>query len=217
VAEDPRVRAYFDDRARPFDRLYDRRSGARGRFEEWAYRPIRWSLELTCAELGDLTGKSVLDVGCGPGRYAVVAADRGAQVVGVDVSPAMLTLARRHARDQGLEDSCRFVEADFDAYEPGATFDVVLMMSFLEYRPDPARDIKRLRALTREKAMLRVPWPGDWRTFARRFRHRIRGSPPAFFVHDPATIAVALGAAGFDHWRSERGWFVAYERGGPPG
>ena len=40
-------------------------------------------------------GKRVLDAGCGPGRYAEWLADRGAEVVGLDVSPAMIRLARR--------------------------------------------------------------------------------------------------------------------------
>jgi SAM-dependent methyltransferase len=210
VADDQRGRAYFDARAKPFDRLYERRRGLRGRLEAWVYGPIRWSLALTSAELGDLAGKSVLDVGCGSGRYAVAAAERGARVVGVDFSPGMLARARDLARERGVHDGCRFVEADFDAFEPETTFDIVLAMSFLEYRSDPAADLRRLRALAQEKVILRVPPRRNWRTLARLVRHRLRGSPPSFFAHDPVEIGAALEAAGFDHWRSDRGWFVAF-------
>ena len=41
-------------------------------------------------QLGELAGKHVLDVACGTGRWAKYAGDRGAQVLGIDRSPAML-------------------------------------------------------------------------------------------------------------------------------
>jgi 2-polyprenyl-3-methyl-5-hydroxy-6-metoxy-1,4-benzoquinol methylase len=45
--------------------------------------------------LGDVTGKRVLDAGCGPGLYAEELVRRGASVVGFDESPEMVRLARR--------------------------------------------------------------------------------------------------------------------------
>lgn len=45
----------------------------------------------------------VLDVGCGPGRFALALAPEVAQVVALDPSPAMLTLLRRQARREGLD------------------------------------------------------------------------------------------------------------------
>lgn len=213
--DDPRARAYFDARALPFDRLYDRRSGLRGRLHRFLYGPLLRSFERTMEELGDLTGRTLLDVGCGSGRYAVAAAECGAQVVGVDLSPRMLALARRRARDHGVADRCRFIETGFDSYRHESDFDVVLMMSFLEYRPEPRRDLARLGELARQKAVVRIPVPYGWRTLARRARHRLRGSPPTFFVHSPAEVVAGLAQAGFDRCRSDSGWFVAWRNPEP--
>jgi SAM-dependent methyltransferase len=212
MVDDPRVQAYFDARAMPVDRLYDHGPGLRGRLTAWVSSPVRLRLELTLAELGDLSGKRVLDVGCGSGRYAVCAADRGAQVVGIDLSPRMLALARQRARDRGVSHQCRFVETDFDAYEANAPFDIVLMLSFIEYRGSPRRDLARLHELTIEKAIVNVPLPYSWRTIARRVRHRLRASPPSFHAHSPAAIAACLKDVGFVSYRFDRGWFVAYQR-----
>jgi SAM-dependent methyltransferase len=209
VADEARIRAYFDARARLLDRVYDPGSGARGLVESWVYGPLRRRLALTLEELGDLTGKRVLDVGCGPGRYAVSAAERGGEVVGIDLSPAMLELAQERARQRSVAGRCRFLEADFDAYEPDGAFDVTLMLGFVEYRPDPLRELIRLRELTAEKAIVSVPVPYRWQTIARRVRHGLRASPPSFHVHRPATIGAHLERAGFRSWRSEGGWFVA--------
>jgi SAM-dependent methyltransferase len=212
LADDPRIQAYFDARAQPFDRLYDPRPGLRGRFEAWAYGRLRWTLERTLAELGDLSGKRVLDVGCGSGRYAVAAAGRGAEVLGIDLSPAMLGLARRRAQDRGVSDRCGFVQADFDEFRADSPFNIVLMISVLEYRERLRPDLVRLHDLTLEKAILNVPRPHSWQTLVRRARHRLRPSPPSLYVHSPGMVAACLGDVGFDVARSERGWFVASPR-----
>jgi magnesium protoporphyrin O-methyltransferase len=194
--------------------LYDPRPGLRGRcFEAWVYGRLRWTLDRTLAEFGELHGKQVLDIGCGPGRYAVALAERGAEVLGVDLSPAMLALARERAEGRGVSERCRFVEADFDGFQPDGRFDVVLQISVLEYRNDLRSDLARLHSLTREKVVVNVPRPHSWQTIVRRVRHRLRPSPPSLYVHSPASVAASLEALGFEVVRSERGWFVASPRG----
>ncbi len=209
-SSDPRVRAYFDARAWHLDRLYERRPGLRGAFEGWAYAPLRRRLALTLDELEDLSGRRVLDAGCGPGRYAVAVAERGAEVVGIDISKAMLTLARGHARERAVSDVCRFIQADFRVYDADGDFDVALMMGVLEYFPDPRPLLVRLHDLTREKVILSVPPPFRWQTIVRRLRHRFRPGPPSFHPHSPAAITACLGDVGFRSWRVDRGWVVAY-------
>jgi len=58
-------------------------------------RERQWSM------LGDLTGKRVLEVGCGVGRETVELAMRGAQVVASDLSPTLVDRARRRASESG--------------------------------------------------------------------------------------------------------------------
>jgi SAM-dependent methyltransferase len=73
---------------------------------------------------------SVLDAGCGTGRVAVELARRGVDVVGADIDPSMLDVAR--GKDPGLT----WVVADLAAVDLGRRFDVVVMagnvMIFLE-------------------------------------------------------------------------------------
>src|SRR5262245_22999152 len=69
-------------------------------------------------------GRRVLDAGCGPGVYAEWLVRRGAEVVGVDVCPRMVELAR-------LRLGCKatVVEADLERplnFLPPASFDLVL-------------------------------------------------------------------------------------------
>lgn len=208
--DDQRVRAYFDARAHLLDRVYERGPGLRGAFEAWLYAPLRRRLELTLAELGDLSGQRVLDVGCGPGRYAVAAAEQGAEVVAIDISPTMLMLARASARDRSVGDACRFVQADFAAFEPDGDFDVALMIGVLEYLPELRSPLARLHALTRRRVIVSVPPRFGWRTTARRVRHGLRSGPPSFHPHSPVAVTSCLEGAGFASCRVNQGWIVAY-------
>jgi cyclopropane fatty-acyl-phospholipid synthase-like methyltransferase len=76
------------------------------------------------ADGGLLRGR-VLDAGCGSGEHALLAAARGADVVGVDVSPRAIERARRKAGERGL--TVRFEVADaLSLGELGLTFDTVI-------------------------------------------------------------------------------------------
>lgn len=80
----------------------------------------------------------VLDVGCGAGTLALLAASRGAsEVVGGDISPRAIALARLNARLNGLD--ARFVESDLTAAVAGARFDLVVSQpAFIAQPPDVA-------------------------------------------------------------------------------
>ncbi len=54
-------------------------------------------------ERAALTGKSVLDVGCGGGILSEAMASRGAMVTGIDIGEAALGVARLHLKESGLE------------------------------------------------------------------------------------------------------------------
>jgi SAM-dependent methyltransferase len=85
-------------------------------------RPQPAFLEL--AEQGVLTGR-VLDVGCGTGEHALMAAARGFDATGIDAIPMPIDNARRKARDRGL--AARFLVSDaLRLPDLGEHFDTVL-------------------------------------------------------------------------------------------
>ena len=76
--------------------------------------------------LGSLSGKDVLDAGCGDGSNSVLLAKLGARVTGVDVSRASVELAKKRAAVNGLEASTRFTCSPLEtANLPPNSFDVI--------------------------------------------------------------------------------------------
>lgn len=76
--------------------------------------------------LGIRPGERLLDVGCGPGRHSLEFARRGLQVVGIDISPDFLAIARAQSLQEGLTPA--FFEMDARELPFSADFDVVICL-----------------------------------------------------------------------------------------
>ncbi|MGH3699798.1 MAG: SAM-dependent methyltransferase [Pseudonocardiaceae bacterium] len=85
-------------------------------------------------------GERVLDAGCGVGGSSLwLAAERGAEVVGITLAARQVMMARGYAAQRGLADRVRFEQADFTATSfPDASFDIVWAVESMCHAPDKA-------------------------------------------------------------------------------
>jgi 2-polyprenyl-6-hydroxyphenyl methylase/3-demethylubiquinone-9 3-methyltransferase len=90
-------------------------------------------------ERAALAKARVLDVGCGGGLLCEGMTARGAQVVGIDLAPANIEAATRHAAESGLTIDYRCLDLELLAAKSPASFDVVTCLEMLEHVPDPSR------------------------------------------------------------------------------
>ncbi len=119
-------------------------------------------------DAGEVTGR-VLDVGCGTGELALLAAARGLDVTGVDGSPRAITIARQKAADRGIA-GVRFEVGDaLDLRALGAMFDTVLDSGVFHVfnDDDRARYVESIRQVTVIGARYHLlvfsdATPGDW-------------------------------------------------------
>ena len=121
-------------------------------------------------------GERFLDLGCGTGGVALVAAQKGADVTGLDISADQLEKARAAADEAGL--SIRFDQGDAQAlpYED-ASFDVVVSAFGMIFAPDHARAAGELARVCRVGARVAVTsWPNDaWAQLGARLRPDYEG------------------------------------------
>ena len=96
-----------------------------------------------------LAGKKVIDIGCGGGILSEAMAQRGAQVTGIDMGEAPLSVARLHLLESGLEIDYRQITAEAMAAEAPEQFDVVTCLEMLEHVPDPASVIRACATLVK--------------------------------------------------------------------
>ena len=118
--------------------------------ERWRALPDAADLSLLARCQG-----TTLDVGCGPGRFAVALAARGQLALGVDVATAAVAMARQ----AGAAALCRSV---FDPIPGEGRWDTVMLADGnLGLDGDPARLLSRLRGLLRLGGRLLVEPIGD--------------------------------------------------------
>ena len=88
----------------------------------------RW-LDRYCAP-----GKKVLDFACGNGENGIYAASRGADTIGIDISPEGIANANKNAEKLGVADHCRFLEMDGEnlSFEKD-TFDIAVEYGALHH------------------------------------------------------------------------------------
>lgn len=96
-----------------------------------------------------LTGKSVLDVGCGGGLLSEAMAAQGARVTGIDMGEAPLSVARLHRHESGLDVEYRKMTAEQLAGQQPEHFDTVTCLEMLEHVPDPASVITACASLAK--------------------------------------------------------------------
>jgi ubiquinone/menaquinone biosynthesis C-methylase UbiE len=191
------VRRRFERDAESFDAIYRLE---RSPFWRWVNTTFRKAVferyNITFEQAGDVTGKKILDVGCGSGVYSVDFARRGAQrVVGVDFSGNMLKLARQEAAQRGVADKCEFIQADFRELELDERFDISVAMGVFDYIPDQVTFLRKMVALTTEKVIVAFPGHSLLREPARRLRYRLAGKGAIFLYgrEDVERIATQAG------------------------
>ena len=122
--------------------------------------------------LGDLRGKSVLDVGCGEGEDALLLASLGAKVTGLDVSPGAIELARRRADLSGLSGRTTFICTPLGGQAlPRAAFDVIWVDNVLHHVLDELEPtLRSLLAAAKPGAQVIFIEPVNLSPFLRRIR-----------------------------------------------
>ena len=168
--------SFFDSYARDFEAIYGNKNTPVNRVvNRYLRKSMRLRYERTLAGCSPIAGKSVLDIGCGPGHYGVELARRGAsEVLGIDFAEGMIQLARDRARAARVEDRCRFVLGDILEAEVAKKYDYTIVMGFMDYVEDPHKVIERILAVTAGKAFISFPVAGGVLGWQRKLRYRSR-------------------------------------------
>jgi len=134
------------------------------------------------------TGHFFIDIGVGPGFFAIPAAQRGATVYGVDVEPKMLDMLQTRAEEQGLHD-IHPVLSDAQAIQIGDQISDRVLYAFVLHevasRADALREVFRM---LKENGRVMIL---EWRPIETEF------GPPLHERLQEADVAQELQQAGF--------------------
>jgi 2-polyprenyl-3-methyl-5-hydroxy-6-metoxy-1,4-benzoquinol methylase len=148
-------REYWNDLASSFDDEPDH--GLRNPLvcEAWTQLLKKWL---------PFTHTTVLDIGCGTGSLSVVLAELGYTVTGIDLSPAMISLAQAKATAHGHQIKFEVMDAAFPQFA-GWQFDVIVCRHLLWALPEPEQVLQRWVKLLKQNGRLFLV-EGFWKTGA---------------------------------------------------
>ncbi|MFT4923461.1 MAG: ubiquinone/menaquinone biosynthesis C-methylase UbiE [Haloarculaceae archaeon] len=102
--------------------------------------------------LGPVEDRDILEIACGTGRFTVMLAERGANVVGLDISEPMLQQGREKAREADLSDRVELMRGDASRLPfPDDEFDAVFAVRFFHLADTPASFLSEMRRVSRDQ------------------------------------------------------------------
>jgi magnesium protoporphyrin O-methyltransferase len=186
------VRCYFDGTAGTrFDVIYQEEKRLSQKLVDRFFRDVvHRRFHLTFELCREIEGSRVLDIGCGSGRYAVEFARRGAEVVGLDFSSAMVAMARRAAEEAGVANRCRFEVGNFRDWCEPHHFDICLAIGFFDYVEEPAIFLRKIYSIVKEQVVFSFPIRWTLRSLTRWMRLSLNGCPIYFYNEKEAAQLV---------------------------
>ena len=108
--------------------------------------------EAVLEAVGPVEDKEILEIACGTGRFTVMLAERGADIVGLDISEQMLQQGRKKARSAGVADHLQFLRGDAGRLPfPDDHFDAVIGMRFFHLADTPASYLSEMRRVSTDQ------------------------------------------------------------------
>ncbi len=204
------TRQFFDAYAHDFDDLY----GAPKNLFNSIVNPIfRKSMHLryqkTLEYAKPIEGRSVLDIGCGPGHYSVALAKAGAsRVVGIDFADEMIRIAKHRAEVENVADRCQFLVADILEYQPDQKFDYAVLMGFMDYIADAQALIKKVVSMTSDRLFFSFPLDDGLLAAQRKWRYRNRCPLYMYKEKDLHELFAGFAPMAYKMERISRDFFV---------
>jgi SAM-dependent methyltransferase len=156
--------------------------------------------EALCTAADPHPGERVLDVACGSGTAALVAARRYCEVTGIDYVPALIERARMRAAADALDVEFRVGDAQALPFADAA-FDVVLSVYGVQFAPDQQRAASELLRVCRPGGRIALAspmpegWSGDFFATHGRYVPPPRGVKPPLRWGTSDGVAELLGAS----------------------
>jgi 2-polyprenyl-3-methyl-5-hydroxy-6-metoxy-1,4-benzoquinol methylase len=205
-----RTASFFDAYAKDFNAIYGNENTlVNGVVNKLFRKSMMLRYEKSLAGCQPIQGKTVIDIGCGPGHYAVALAAQGAsRVLGVDFAPGMVEIARKRAESAGVTDRCTFTLGDFLDVSGDEKFDYAIVMGFMDYIEDAGALMRKVLGVCRGKAFFSFPADGGPLAWQRRLRYRSRCALYMYTEPQIRSLVSALGVKSSSIEPISRDFFV---------
>jgi len=208
------VKDFFSGYAEEFDSIYGD-GKPRNLFNRIADKLFRQSMyeryKRTINFLANSDVNTVLDVGCGSGRYSIDLAKKGMVVTGVDLAPEMLDIAKVNSQKAGFDNNTYIVGSYFDI-KIDKRHDAAILMGLFDYISNPEELFLKLKQDTSKYILASFPKPGGILGWQRKIRYNIRNCQ--LFYYSKESLEELMRVTGIDNYEiqdNHREYFLIAE------
>lgn len=185
IKERNKVESFFESYAEDFDSIYGHSSerSLLGRINDRMFRSAMYArFKQTIDHINNDNIKSILDIGCGSGRYCFEFLKHGKNVTGIDLSEEMLKLAQDICVKDFPNGNIELIHGDYIDYEFNEKFDASVLMGLFDYISNPETLLSKLKNDTNKVIIGSFPKLWNIWTFQRFIRYKIRRCPIFFYT-----------------------------------
>ncbi len=205
------TQVFFDNYSKKFDEIYDTKTNKYSFLKilinEFLRKSMKTRYILALREAKKLKKKlDIIDIGCGPGRYANDLAISGHNVTGIDISKDMINIAKE--KNYTLKNKTNFIVGDYLKKNFAKKFDYAILNGFFDYVEEPEIVFKKLK---KDCKIFVCSFPKlyNWLTPQRKIRYILRNCPLYFYTKEK--IEKKLKIAGIKKYKfldNDREYFV---------
>lgn len=194
------VKDFFSGYAEDFDSIYGD-GKPRNVFNKIVDKLFRQSMyerhKRTIDFLSNSDVKTVLDVGCGSGRYSLDLAKNGMSVTGIDLAQEMLDIATNNSNQAGYNNNT-YIQGSYLDVEVDKKHDAAILMGLFDYISDPEELFLKLKKDTKKYILGSFPKPGGILGWQRKVRYNLRNCQ--LFYYSKEDLIELMKASGIENY-----------------
>jgi len=210
VKDEKGVKEFFSVYAEDFDSIYGdgKPRNIFNRIMDKLFRAAMYErYKRTISFLNSHEVKTVLDVGCGSGRYAIDLSKNGMMITGVDLAQEMLDIAELNS--QKLDFKNTFIQGSYLDIKIEEKHDAAILMGLFDYISNPEELFLKLKKDTSKYILASFPKPGGILGWQRKVRYNMRNCQLFYYSKESLEKLMSLsGITNYEIQDNDREYFL---------
>ena len=212
ISDSEKVKSTFESYAKKFDAIYEP-SERKTPFDRWIDTKFRKSMylryEKTLNSIYTEEIQSILDIGCGSGRYAIQYLKMDKSVTGIDMAGEMIKLAEQSCQRDFPNANTHFICDNYFEHSFNEKYDAAVLMGVFDYIEDPAKLLNKAKNEINKLILGSFPKSGNFLNSIRKLRYFFKGCP--LYYYSKEDLDNLLRSCGFKNYEildNDREYFV---------
>lgn len=179
------VKRFFDNYVYKFDYIYETQYSEQNPLKRFLDKLLRKSMidrfNLTKEYIQNLDIKTILDAGCGTGRYSFYFGSKNYDVTGIDISEKMIEFCN-NSKDK--TQNTNFVKTSLENFSSTKNFDAIICLGFFDYIDNAESSLEQIKKFNPRLVVASFPYKFNILNYVRIFRYKINKCPLFYYTKE---------------------------------